>query len=206
MVKKLKEQQNKIVLIIGMVLIAATAFGGGMLIEKTKSERREPLVFSEKVSPDKPLSLSLEKQEGAKIFAKTSPRATVKLGEGEIIQTDQEGRFQFDLERGEVITVYQEDNLIQVNFGGFLTEKQGIISPKSVSPNKEESQKQNIQGEAVKKEIPKEQNFVGSKNSNKYHLPSCRWVKRIKPENQVWFSSEEEAQSKGYKPCATCLK
>lgn len=206
MVKKLKEQQNKIVLVMGMVLIAATAFAGGILVEKTKSERKEPLVFSEKVSQDKTLSLSLEKQEGTKIFAKTSPRATVKLGEGEIIQTDQEGRFQFDLGRGEVITVYQEDNLIQVNFGGLSEAKNDNISPPGIFPEKEESQKQEIKAEETKKEVPQEKVYVGSKNSNKYHLPSCRWVAKIKPENQVWFSSEEEAQNKGYKPCATCLK
>lgn len=48
--------------------------------------------------------------------------------------------------------------------------------------------------------------FVGSKNSTKYHLPTCRWAKRIKPENTVCFKSEEEARSKGYTPCGTCIK
>lgn len=40
--------------------------------------------------------------------------------------------------------------------------------------------------------------FVGSKNSNKYHLPSCQWAKRIKPENRVCFSTKEEAEKRGY--------
>ncbi len=40
--------------------------------------------------------------------------------------------------------------------------------------------------------------FVGSKNSNKYHIQSCQWAKRIKPENIVCFSSKEDAVSKGY--------
>ncbi len=48
--------------------------------------------------------------------------------------------------------------------------------------------------------------FVASKNSNKYHLPSCRWAERIKKENQICFSSREEAESRGYQPCGTCLK
>lgn len=46
--------------------------------------------------------------------------------------------------------------------------------------------------------------FVGSKNSDKYHLPTCSWARRIKPANRVCFSSEEDARSKGYTP--GCLK
>jgi len=48
--------------------------------------------------------------------------------------------------------------------------------------------------------------FVGSKNSNKYHLPDCRFAKNIKPENLVCFSSAEDASSKGYLPDKTCVK
>lgn len=46
--------------------------------------------------------------------------------------------------------------------------------------------------------------FVGSKNSNKYHLPTCTVAKRIKPENRVCFSSKEEAEKRGYVP--SCLE
>jgi len=47
--------------------------------------------------------------------------------------------------------------------------------------------------------------FVGSKNSNKYHWPWCAPAKNIKPENQVWFQSEAQAQAAGYSPSA-CIK
>ncbi len=46
--------------------------------------------------------------------------------------------------------------------------------------------------------------FVGSKNSDKYHLPTCSFAKRIKSENRVCFASEDEAKSRGY--TAGCLK
>ena len=46
--------------------------------------------------------------------------------------------------------------------------------------------------------------FVGSRNSDKYHLPKCAAAKRIKPENLVCFASKEEAEKKGY--VAGCLK
>jgi hypothetical protein len=48
--------------------------------------------------------------------------------------------------------------------------------------------------------------FVGSKNSNKYHLPTCRFAKNIKPENLVCFSSVDDAVKKGYQPDKTCIK
>lgn len=48
--------------------------------------------------------------------------------------------------------------------------------------------------------------FVGSKNSNKYHIPSCRWAKRIKPENIVCFKSTEDALAKGYQADKNCIK
>ena len=36
--------------------------------------------------------------------------------------------------------------------------------------------------------------YVGSKNSDKYHKPDCKWAKRIKPENLVCYYSEEEVK------------
>jgi hypothetical protein len=46
--------------------------------------------------------------------------------------------------------------------------------------------------------------FVGSKNSNLYHLPSCASARRIKDENKRCFVSAEDAIKKGYRP--GCLK
>jgi hypothetical protein len=45
---------------------------------------------------------------------------------------------------------------------------------------------------------------VGSKTSNKYHYPSCKWVKWIKPWNLIKFKSPAEAQARHYIPCPTC--
>lgn len=46
--------------------------------------------------------------------------------------------------------------------------------------------------------------LVGSTTSNKYHLPSCRYATKIRPENRAYFANEEEAKRKGYNPCKTC--
>ena len=40
--------------------------------------------------------------------------------------------------------------------------------------------------------------FVGSVNSDLYHHPTCTHAKRIKPDNQVWFNSQAEAEAAGY--------
>ncbi|OGI29505.1 MAG: hypothetical protein A2288_01305 [Candidatus Moranbacteria bacterium RIFOXYA12_FULL_44_15] len=48
--------------------------------------------------------------------------------------------------------------------------------------------------------------FIGSKNSNKYHLPTCRYAKNINPENRICFSSQDDAKAKGYLPDKNCVK
>jgi len=50
--------------------------------------------------------------------------------------------------------------------------------------------------------------FVGSRNSNKFYLPTCSYAKRIKPENVVCFKSAEEALAQGRteSKCATSTK
>ncbi|MBA7633403.1 hypothetical protein ES703_40969 [subsurface metagenome] len=51
---------------------------------------------------------------------------------------------------------------------------------------------------------PPTKKFVGSKKSDVYHYPTCRYVKKILPENIIWFSSVEDAKARGYRPCKVC--
>lgn len=46
--------------------------------------------------------------------------------------------------------------------------------------------------------------YVASKSSNKYHYPSCGSAGNILKENQIWFSSADEAATQGYSPCGRC--
>ncbi len=46
--------------------------------------------------------------------------------------------------------------------------------------------------------------YVGSRNSNKYHYTWCKWAQKIKPQNEVVFNSVKEAQAVGYIPCKVC--
>jgi len=48
--------------------------------------------------------------------------------------------------------------------------------------------------------------FVGSKNSDKYHLPTCQWAKRILPKNLVCYKSAQDATAKGKVGDKGCIK
>ena len=46
--------------------------------------------------------------------------------------------------------------------------------------------------------------LVANKNSDVYHDPSCKWARKIKPENIIEFRSAAEAESKRFIPCRNC--
>jgi methylphosphotriester-DNA--protein-cysteine methyltransferase len=46
--------------------------------------------------------------------------------------------------------------------------------------------------------------YVGSKNSNKYHKTTCQWAQKIKSENRVTFKTAKDAEKAGYIPCKVC--
>lgn len=49
-----------------------------------------------------------------------------------------------------------------------------------------------------------EKRYVASKNGKMYYSIGCGGAKRIKPENEIWFSSKTEAESSGYKESTSC--
>ena len=89
-------------------------------------------------------------------------------------------------------------------------ENNGINSPNAaISQSFEQLLGENNQAGGGAKEIQSTQDismainsqngkFVASKNSKYYHWPWSPWAKNIKPANQVWFNSEQEAQGAGY--------
>jgi hypothetical protein len=46
--------------------------------------------------------------------------------------------------------------------------------------------------------------YVGSKTSNKYHYPTCKWAQKIRPDHLIIFNSVKEAQAHHYIPCPVC--
>jgi hypothetical protein len=45
-------------------------------------------------------------------------------------------------------------------------------------------------------------NYIGNRNSKKFHLPTCRSLPA--PSNQVFFKTRDEAIGQGYVPCKIC--
>ena len=46
--------------------------------------------------------------------------------------------------------------------------------------------------------------YHGSSKSDKYHLTSCQWAKKISSDNLVVFTTKSDATAKGYQPCKVC--
>jgi methylphosphotriester-DNA--protein-cysteine methyltransferase len=46
--------------------------------------------------------------------------------------------------------------------------------------------------------------FIGNKNTNKYHVSTCQYVKTIVGKNIIIFNTQEEAEQAGYTVCSRC--
>lgn len=46
--------------------------------------------------------------------------------------------------------------------------------------------------------------YIGNKATKTYHVRSCRTLSNVGQNNIIGFSTAEEAQRKGYKPCNIC--
>lgn len=77
-----------------------------------------------------------------------------------------------------------------------VSNQSAAISSQLTATSSEEEINITSQATSSEKDI-----IVASKYGKKYHWPWCTWAKKIKPENQVWFKSEEEAKKAGYQPC-----
>lgn len=50
----------------------------------------------------------------------------------------------------------------------------------------------------------KEKMYVASKNGKLYYSTTCSGAKRIKPENELWFSTSSEAEDSGFTLSKSC--
>ena len=49
-----------------------------------------------------------------------------------------------------------------------------------------------------------EYKYVASSLREPFHKPSCKWVKKISPENLIGFKTRQEALDSGRRPCKVC--
>ena len=84
--------------------------------------------------------------------------------------------------------------------------KKDIISKSVSNKSTSKGDENSLSGGGGEGESDVEEKYVGSKNSNKYHKPDCRWVKKISKENLIYFETKEEAEENNYIGCKTCIE
>lgn len=95
-----------------------------------------------------------------------------------------------------VIEKVPENQVVKLSEAGTCV-AQGVSSPNVLGAK---------DGESVASDKQEKCEFVGSKNSNKYHKKTCSWATRIKESNRVCFESIDDAKNKGYIPAGCCMK
>jgi len=76
-----------------------------------------------------------------------------------------------------------------------ITETKNLLENQNIT-NNEISSTQSTQS--------KEKRYVASKNGKMYYSLGCSGAKRINPENEIWFSTSEDAEKSGYALSSTC--
>lgn len=117
--------------------------------------------------------------------------------------------------QGDIVLVISIILIALISFGlGRLTAPNIIKEPVTIEESNFSSQSATISNQLtgttteITSQTPSSEKgiIVASKYGKKYHWPWCTWAKKIKPENQVWFKSEEEAKKAGYQPCSAFQK
>lgn len=60
------------------------------------------------------------------------------------------------------------------------------------------------EGERISRSQISEYKYVASALREPFHYPTCRWAKKISPENLIAFKSRQEALDSGRRPCKVC--
>ena len=111
-----------------------------------------------------------------------------------------------DLENDENVLIIKSKEIAKIYTNQFKKYWDGTYIDTCVYKDKDRLEKVSVAiGSAVSVVKPSSKGkYLGHKNSKKIHYPDCRWGKKIKPENQVWFDSLQKAIDKGYVPCKVC--
>jgi hypothetical protein len=105
------------------------------------------------------------------------------------------------VDKGEVLKPTKNDGTVSRNSSGLdvasaqTSKSPGTQAIRTAKPNRAAVERSKI-------EAKDDGMFVGSTGSNKYHMPDCRSVAKIK--NKIYFKSAEDARKNGKVPCKTC--
>ncbi|MBQ6848064.1 MAG: hypothetical protein IJO62_04025 [Clostridia bacterium] len=98
------------------------------------------------------------------------------------------------------VKIYTNGNLLTDGYDNFKEYSADKTSPDSDGmPNYIDAS-----NTAVGNVTQKENSYCGNKNSKVYHRLSCSSLQKTKDENKVYFTSKNECENNGYKPCSRC--
>lgn len=89
----------------------------------------------------------------------------------------------------DVTIVIEPDEYTRKNLNGYK-------EIESISSSKTDSSTNNIDRNSAQ--------YIGNKNSKKYHIFDCPYAVNIKEENFIGFNTSDEAKNNGYSPCSRC--
>jgi hypothetical protein len=183
-----KNHQDKFILTIGFILVCVISFAAGRLSITSKPE---PVKIDESnIFEDIKSENTIEGEVGEDIVENNDKPEDKVENEGVFVGNIENNEFYpFNSEEvGDIVP----DNMIWFDSQEEAEEQGYALAKTNKSATKSENSNTSL------KESAENCKYVGSKNSDKYHLPDSGTAKNIKEENKVCFSSKEEAESKGY--------
>ncbi len=183
---KIVEYQQKIVLIIGAILICGISFYAGKLY----SAGNQKIEIEEKdKQPKEILELLLSSVTNESISGKLAGNAILKTGE-KTIKIEDDGSFTTENEG----TITAQNDI--VNFTSTIPKVE-----KTACQTEEKTEASNSKTNSEEENKTEEKTtgkYIASKKGKKYHLTTSGTAKQIKEENKVYFDSQEEAEKAGY--------
>lgn len=200
-----KNHQDKFILTIGFILVCAISFAAGRLSVISKSEPieiDESNIF-ENIETKETKTENIE-EETEKNTTQANKSETITENEGVFVGNIENNKFYpFNSEEaGDIPT----DNMMWFD-SKEEAEEQDYVLAKTTSTNttKSETTSKNTESD-TELDSSEKGKYVGSKNSDKYHLLDSGSAKRIKEENKVYFKSKEDAESQGYEAGSSVKK
>ncbi len=176
---------------------------------KIKEDREEDLEFSEE-----------NKEEDSEWETEESEREEIKEGEKKERETkkersekeeSEEPTEENDRDFSEETRDHDEEDLIAALKGSGFSSEERKENAEVVEEHQEEDLEEPKETEAFVEEpepeyeLEDESRIIASKGSDKIHKGTCHFVRRIHPENRIYFDSIEEGLEAGYELCV-CLR
>lgn len=90
-----------------------------------------------------------------------------------------------------VTIVVEPNNITSNNLNGYKD-----LSAKPSNHNKKDNNTSSTN--------PSNAQYIGNKNSKKFHISNCTYAQKMKNENAIYFNARADATSNGYTPCSKC--